>query len=157
MSDSLWPHELQISPELSLGGLMLKLKLQYFGPLMRRTDSFEKTLILGKTEGGEGDDRGWDGWMALLTQWTWVWVISGSWWGPGVLQSMGSQRVGHNWVTELNWISNNLVLPLPPGKVLGLDVGSFIVLIARYPESSVGSDVLWDTTSLLTFGHCCFT
>ena len=56
--------------------------------------------------GGEGDDRGWDCWMASLTQWTWVWVNSGSWWWtrrPGVLQYMGSQRVGHNWVTELNW------------------------------------------------------
>ena len=56
--------------------------------------------------GGEGDDRGWDGWMASLTQWTWVWVNSGSWWWtgrPGVLQSTGSQRVGHDWVTELNW------------------------------------------------------
>ena len=55
--------------------------------------------------GGEGDYRGWDGWMASSTQWTWVWVNSGSWWWtgkPGVLQSMGSQRVGHNWVTELN-------------------------------------------------------
>ena len=56
--------------------------------------------------GGEGDDRGWDGWMASPTQWTWVWVSSGSWWWtgkPGVLQSMGSQRVRHDWVTELNW------------------------------------------------------
>ena len=55
---------------------------------------------------GEGDDRGWDGWMASLTQWTWVWVNSGSWWWtgtPGMLQSMGSQRVGHDWETELNW------------------------------------------------------
>ena len=55
--------------------------------------------------GGEGDDRGWDGWMALLTQCTWVWVSSRSWWWtgkPGVLQYIGSQRVGHNWDTELN-------------------------------------------------------
>ena len=54
--------------------------------------------------GEKGDDRGWDGWMASPTQWTWVWVSSGSWWWtgkPGVLQFMGSQRVGHNWVTEL--------------------------------------------------------
>ena len=54
--------------------------------------------------GGEGDDRGWDGWMASLTRWTCVWVNSGSWWWtgrPGVLRFMGSQRVGHNWVTEL--------------------------------------------------------
>ena len=56
--------------------------------------------------GGERDDGGWDGWMVSLTQWTWVWVNSGSWWWtgkPGILQSMGSQRVGHNWATELNW------------------------------------------------------
>ena len=74
---------------------------------MWRTDSFEKTLMLGKIEGGgEGDDRGWDGWMASLTQWTWVWATSGSWWWtgkPGVLQSTGLQRVRHDWVTELNW------------------------------------------------------
>ena len=56
--------------------------------------------------GGEEDDRGWDGWMASLTQWTWVRVNSGSWWWtgrPGVLRFMGSQRVGHDWATELNW------------------------------------------------------
>ena len=56
--------------------------------------------------GGEGDSRGWDGWMASLTQWTWVWVDSGSWWWtgrPGVLWFMGSQRAGHDWATELNW------------------------------------------------------
>ena len=56
--------------------------------------------------GGEGDERGWDGWMASLTRWTWVWVHSRSWWSTGklgMLQSMGLQRVRHNWVTELNW------------------------------------------------------
>ena len=56
--------------------------------------------------GGEGDDRGWDGWMASPTQWTWVWVSSGSWWWtgrPSVLQPMGSQTVGHSWATEINW------------------------------------------------------
>ena len=98
----------KISPEYSLKRLMLKLKLQHFGHLMRRVDSFEKTLILKRLKvGGEGDDRGWDGWMASPTQWTWVWVNSGSWWwtgSPGMLQLMGSQRVGHNWVTELNWL-----------------------------------------------------
>jgi len=86
---------------------MLKLKLQYFGHLMRRVDSLEKTLMLGGIgAGGEGDDRGWDGWMASLTQWMWVWVNSGSWWWtgrPGVLRFMGSQRVGHDWVTELKF------------------------------------------------------
>ena len=60
----------------------------------------------GLGAGGEGDDRGWDGWMASLTGWTWVWVNSGSWWWtgrPGMLWFMRSQRVGHDWVTELNW------------------------------------------------------
>ena len=69
----------EISPEYSLG-LMLKLKLQYFGHLMQRTDSLEKTLMLGKIEGrGKGDNRGWDGWMASPSQWTWVWASSGRW------------------------------------------------------------------------------
>ena len=55
---------------------------------------------------GEGDDRGWDGWMASLTRWIWIWVNSGSWWWtgrPGMLRFMGSQRVRHDWATELNW------------------------------------------------------
>ena len=97
----------EISPECSLEGLMLKLKLQYISHLMRRADSLEKTLVLGKIEGRRRrDDRGWDGWMASLTQWTWVSANSGGWWWtgrPGVLQSMGSQRVRCNSVTELNW------------------------------------------------------
>ena len=83
----------EISHEYSLEGLMLKLKLQYFGHLMWRSDSLEKTLMLGKIEGGRRrDNRGWDGWMASPTQWTWVWASSGSWWWtgkPGVLLSMG--------------------------------------------------------------------
>ena len=95
----------EISPKYSLEGLRLKLKLQYFGHLMWRTDSLEWCLARLKAR-GEGDNRGWDGWMASLTQWTWVWVNSGSWWWigrPGMLRSMGSQRVGHDWATELNW------------------------------------------------------
>ena len=58
----------------------------------------------GLRAGGEGDNRGWDGWMASLTRWTWLWVNSGSWWWtgrPGVLQFMGLRRVGHDWATEL--------------------------------------------------------
>ena len=93
----------EISPEYSLEGLMLELNLQYFGHLMWRTDSLEKTLMMGKV-GGEVDNRGWDGWMASSTQWTWVWASFESWrWTgkSGMLQSTGLQRVGHNWVTEL--------------------------------------------------------
>ena len=97
-----------ISPGCSLEGMMLKLKLQSFGHLMQRAESFEKTLILEKLRaGGEGDDRGWDGWMASPSQWTWVWVNSESWWWtgrPGVLRFMRSQRVWHDLVTELNWV-----------------------------------------------------
>ena len=96
-----------LSTGTSLEGPLLKLKFQYFGHLMQRTDSFEKNLTLGKIEaGGEGDDRGWDGWMASPTRWTWVWINSGSWWWtgrPGLLQSMELQRVGNDWATELNW------------------------------------------------------
>ena len=103
----------EISPGISLEGMMLKLKLQYFGHLMRRVDSLEKTLMLGGIgAGGERDDRGWDGWMASLTRWTWAWVNSGSWWWtgrPGVLRFMGSQRVRHDWATELNWSVSLLV------------------------------------------------
>ena len=83
----------EISPEYSLEGLMLKLKVWYFGHLMGRTESLEKTLMLERLKvGGEGHDRGWDGLMASLTRWTWVWVGSRSWWGtgkPDVLQSIG--------------------------------------------------------------------
>ena len=67
----------------------------------------------GLGAGGEGDDRGWDGWMSSLTRWTWVWVNSGSWWWtgrPGVLRFMGSQRVGHDWVTDLIWWSECILL-----------------------------------------------
>ena len=67
----------------------------------------------GLRAGGEGDNRGWDGWMASLTQWAWVWVNSGSWWWtgrPGVLRFMGLQRVGHDWATELNWTEGNQVV-----------------------------------------------
>ena len=99
----------EISPGCSLEGLMLKLKLQYLGHLMRRADSLEKTLMLGGIGGrGKGDDRGWDGWMASGTWWTWVWVNSGSWWWtgrPGVLWFMGSERVRHDWSAELtDWL-----------------------------------------------------
>ena len=89
------------SPGISLEGLMLRLKLQYFGHLMRRVDSLKKPLMLG---GIGGQEKGTT--ENEMAGWIWVWVNSRSWWWtgrPGVLQFMGSQRVGHYWETELNW------------------------------------------------------
>ena len=98
---NLWGcKELDMTERLNRTELMLKLKLQYFGHMIWRTDSFDKTLMLGKIEGRRRrGHRGWDGWMASPTWWAWVWASSGSWWWtgkPGVLQSVGSQRAGHN-------------------------------------------------------------
>ena len=79
--------------------------------------------------GGEGDNRGWDGWMASLTQWTWVWVGSGSWcWSgrPGMLQLMGSQKIGHDWATELNWTN------LGKGSLRG-----FILFLSYFSNSFI--------------------
>ena len=94
-----------ISPEYSLDGLMLMLKLQYFGHLMRRADSFEKTLMLGKVEGGRR--RGWQRmrWLdGSLSQWTWVWVNSGSWWWTGRLVCCSPWgRKESDTTKRLNW------------------------------------------------------
>ena len=87
---------------------MLKLKLQYFGHLSEELTHWKRPWCLeGLGAGGEGDDRGWDGWMASPTRWTCVWVNSRSlWWTgrPGVLRFVRSQRVRHDWATELNWL-----------------------------------------------------
>ena len=96
----------EISPEYSLERVMLKLKLQYFGHLYKQLTPWKRPWCWERLKaGGEGDDRGWYGQMASPSWHTWVWEGSGSWWWtgkPGVLQSMASQRVRHNWVTELN-------------------------------------------------------
>ena len=97
----------EISPGCSLEGLMLKLKLQYFGTWCKELTHWKRPWCWERLKaGGEGDDRGLDGWMASLTWWTQVWASSGSWWRtgkPDELQSMGSQRVRYDWVTKLNW------------------------------------------------------
>jgi len=86
----------------------------------------------GLEAGGEGDDRGWDGWMISSTRWTWVWLDSGSWWWtgrPGVLRFIGSQRVRHDWVTELNWTDTKIV-PSDYG------VSWWMLLFLLYPTAS---------------------
>ena len=111
----------EISPGYSLEGLMLNLKLQYFGHLMQRADLLEKTVMLEEIEGrrrrGQQRIRWSDG---ITNQWTWVWVDSGSWWWtgrPDMLWFMGSQRVWHDWATELNW-TRFVIAFLPRGKCL---------------------------------------
>ena len=101
-------HPKGISSEYSLEGLMLKLKLQFFGPWCEELIQWKRPWCWERLKtGGEGDDTGWDGWMASPTQWTWVWASSRSWWwtgNPGMLQSMVLQRGKHDWAnwTELN-------------------------------------------------------
>ena len=101
----------EISPGYSLEGLMLKLKLQYFGHLMQRVDSLEKTLMLGGIGGRRRRRRQRMRWLDGITDsMVWVWVNSRSlWWigRPGELRFIGSQRVGHDWVTKLNWTELN--------------------------------------------------
>ena len=98
--------------------------------------------------GGERDDRGWDGWMASLTWWTWIWVNSGRWWWkgrPGVLWFIGLQRVGHDWVTELNWTDQRILRyqVLSPFSLLPRNFGSLEKtlrrIVRRFSDHSWGN------------------
>ena len=95
----------EISPDYWLEGLMLNLKLQYLAPWCKELTHLKRPWCWERLKTGEGDNGGWDGWMASLTQWTWIWAGFGGWWWtgkPGMLQSMGSQRVGHDWPKRIN-------------------------------------------------------
>ena len=122
-------------------------------PLMWRTDLLEKTWFWERLKvGDKGDDRGWGGWMASLIQWTWVWVNSGSWWWtgrPGMLHSMGLQRVGHNWVTELNWFYYKYI-PNIPWHILTLMF--FIAAIDWNFKFNCASFILSGNPALAAFG-----
>ena len=97
----------EISPGCSLEGLMLKLKLQYLATWCEQLTHLKRPWCWERLRaGGEGDNRGWDDWMASPIQWTWVWVDSENWWWtgrPNMLRFIGLQRVRHDWATELNW------------------------------------------------------
>ena len=114
-----------------------------------------KSWLIGKDwcweglgAGGKGDDRGWDGWMASRTGWTWVWVNSQSWWWtgrPGVLQFIGSQRVGHDWVAELNWtevLCKRWLLLLTTGKLPAFSLTSNSWLLIPSPGSETAKTSL---------------
>ena len=98
---------------------------------------------------GDRDDREWDGWKTSPTQWTWVWVSSGSWWWtgePGVLQSMGSQRIGHDWPAELNWTEGQP----PPWSYKKIILTSFqISMSPELPRSTMQRN----SYSLTIMGH----
>ena len=102
----------EISPGISLEEMMLSWNSSTLATSCEELSHWKRLWFWeGLGAGGEGDDRGWDGWMASRTRWTWVWVNSRSWWWtgtPGVLWFMGSQRVGHDWATELNWTELNI-------------------------------------------------
>ena len=110
----------------------------------------------GLGAGGEGDDRGWDGWMASLTWWTWVWVNSGSWWwtgAPGVLWFMGSKRVGHDWATELNWteIHHGSYLGIILQWVLTIGTFSSVITVQLSPSFNISKIFL---SNLPSVSHC---
>ena len=100
----------EISPEMFIGKADAEAETPILWPPGEKLTHWKRPWCWERLKaGGERDKRGWDVWMASLTQWTWVWANSGRWWWtgkPGMLQSMGSQRVGHYWLTELNFTAN---------------------------------------------------
>ena len=140
----------EISPEYSLEGLMLKLKLQYFATWCEELTRWKRPRCWERLKvGEEGDDRGWDGWMASPTQQIWVWVNSGSWWRtgwPGMLQSTGLQRVGHDWMTELNLAQCT--------AMCFLSVDSDNRVCSCYTKSSLSSKLIFVTKVSPGKPHC---
>ena len=106
----------------------------------------------GLGAGGEEDNRGWDSWMASPTRWTWVWVTSGSWWWtgrPGVLQFMGSQRVGHDWATELNWTETLIDVLHSNSIVIYILLFSYATMKQKHFTKFTAS-CIWTSGSLYT-------
>ena len=132
----------EISPGCSLEGLMLKLKLHILATWSEELTHLKSTWCWERLKaGGEGDDRGRDGWMATPTQWTWVWVDFGSWWWtgkPGVLRFTGSQRVRDNWTTELKSVETQILFVF-------VSFISLVLVVFHFPYSLC----FW----LVVFGH----
>ena len=149
----------EISLKCSLEGLMLTLKLLTLVTWCEELTHLKRPWCWERLKvGGEGDDRGWDCWMSSLNQWTWVCVSSRSWWWtgrPGLPQSMGSQRVRHDWVTELNWDT-----PFSRGSswfkywtlVSYISGGFFTVWVIRRRRTYY-SWLSWGETSTWWLGH----
>ena len=141
----------EISPEYSLEGLMLKPNSNTLATWWEELTHWKRPQCWERLKaGGEGDDRGWDGWMASLTQWTWVWENFGSWWWtgrPGVLQSMGLQRVGHDWATEQQQGKRCVCFPWGSHSspwIFPLITGFFLSFSVFWPLP------FWTTFSILT-------
>ena len=164
----------EISPEYSLEGLMLKLKLQYLSHLMQRADSLKKTLMLGKIGGGRRGRQGMRWLDGITHSMEWVWASFGSWWWtgkPGVLQSMGSQRVGQDWATEPMSLPQKhfLCLPLIPVFFLGIFLqashctalilftsffkNSLHIFFTCLPTNACSSHILKEETIITVFSH----
>ena len=154
----------EISPKYSLEELMLKLKLHYFGHLMWRTDSLEKTLLLGKIEGRRS--RGWQKmscWMASPTRWTWVWAGSGKWWRrgkPGVLQSMGfakSQTQLSHWTTAKLLLYWPRVFYFLVHWAVAFSSAKWVCWIRRGSQLLLHIRITWGNFFSKFVLYCCFT
>ena len=141
----------EISPECSLEGLMLSWNSNTVATWCEELTLWKRPWCWERLKVGEGDDRGWDSWMASLTQWTWVWVNSGSWWWtgrPGTLQSTGSQRLGHDW-TELNWIKYTIVQFTGPNIP-----GSYATLFFTASDFTFTTKHIHNWASFLLWASC---
>ena len=133
---------------------MLKLKLQYCGHLMRRTTHSKRPWCWDRLKAGrKGDDRGWGGWMASPTQWTWVWADPRSWWWTGktaMLPSMESQRVRQDWATELKFsISAIFIVSVYRKKKKSTSWELWVKLYLGQSE-----DTVWETAPRITLRNC---
>ena len=137
---------INVSPRGSLEGLMLK--CQYLATWCEDLTHWKRPWCWERLRaGGEGDDRGWDGWMASPTKWTWVWVDSGSWWWTGGLACWGSwgHRIGHDWATELNWTELNVK------RVAALSNSHLrYCLVFNFTNTS---EIIWSCVSCILLGH----